>query len=361
MRDRQPSAARAGASRFGAGRAALHAYAVFVTVSVLALICSGGLVTSTGTGLAVPDWPTTYGYNMFAFPISRWVGGVLYEHSHRLIASGIGMLTLGLAIALWRVDPRAWMRRLGVAALVAVMLQALLGGLRVIALKDQIGIFHACLAQSFFLLIAFIALATSRWWASTAVQSPGAAGLARGFAVAAGLIFVQLAIGATMRHAHAGLAIPDFPAAYGRVWPPLDAASVAQINEARVHASPALPVTSASQIVLQMLHRAGAAVISVAVLVAVAAAWRRRDEIPAGLRNLALLGPGLIALQVAAGIYTIWTNKAADVATTHVALGALSFAWAGLTAAAFLRAGRVGRVGAGAAVAPVRRWVEAGV
>lgn len=358
MRDGKPSAVAAGALRFGPSRWGLHVYATFVAFSVLLLICSGGLVTSKGAGLAVPDWPTTYGYNMFAFPISRWVGGVLYEHAHRLIASGIGMLTLALAIALWRIDPRPWMRRLGVIALAAVMLQALLGGLRVIQLKDQIGIFHACLAQAFFLLTAFIALATSRWWAVAPGSSRGSRGLARWFAVIAVLIFGQLALGATMRHAHAGLAIRDFPAAYGKVWPPLDAASLTRINHERTETL-GIPATSAAQIVLQMLHRMGAAIIAAAVLAAAWAVWRQRGAISAGLRAAGLFGPVLIALQITAGIYTIWTNKAADVATTHVALGALSLVWAGLTAGALARAGVPSP--RRPFVAPAARLVEAGV
>ena len=154
-------------SRAGQTSPFLHAYAVFVAVSILVLICSGGLVTSKGAGLTVPDWPTSYGYNMFAFPVSRWVGGVLYEHSHRLIASTVGMLTLVLTAWIFVADRRKWMKVLGVAASVAVTIQGILGGLRVVELWDWMGIFHACLAQAFLALVSFIALATSRWWFGT--------------------------------------------------------------------------------------------------------------------------------------------------------------------------------------------------
>ena len=122
------------------------------------------MVTSKGVGLAVPDWPTTFGYNMFLFPVSKWVGGIFFEHTHRLIASAIGFLTIILAVWLWRAEIRRWVRNLGFAALVVVILQGVLGGLRVTMLKDEIGIFHACLAQAFFGLLIVIALATSRLW-----------------------------------------------------------------------------------------------------------------------------------------------------------------------------------------------------
>ena len=111
----------------------LHRYAKLVAASTALLIAAGGMVTSTGSGLSVPDWPNTYGWFMFSFPMSKWVGGIRYEHTHRLIASTVGFLTVILAIWTWRVEPRAWVRRLGFAALGAVILQGLLGGLTVSA------------------------------------------------------------------------------------------------------------------------------------------------------------------------------------------------------------------------------------
>jgi heme a synthase len=122
------------------------------------------MVTSKGVGLAVPDWPTTFGYNMFLFPVSKWVGGIFFEHTHRLIASTVGFLTIILAVWIWRADGRRWMRNLGFAALGAVILQGVLGGLRVTLLKDEIGIFHALLAQAFLGMLVVITLATSKSW-----------------------------------------------------------------------------------------------------------------------------------------------------------------------------------------------------
>src|SRR5205814_1528572 len=134
----------------------LGRYALLTAAATLALICLGGLVTSHGAGMAVPDWPNTFGYNMFFFPISKWVGGIFYEHSHRLIASGVGFLTIGLALWTWQKESRRWVRNLAWAALVSVILQGVLGGLRVTWMKDEIGIFHAALAQLFFLLVSSV-------------------------------------------------------------------------------------------------------------------------------------------------------------------------------------------------------------
>src|SRR5436853_3460040 len=140
----------------------------FTAVATLLLICSGGMVTSKGVGLAVPDWPTTFGYNMFLFPVSKWIGGVLFEHTHRLIASTVGFLTIILAIWLWRTEDRPAVRTLGLLAVGGVIQQGILGGLRVTMLKDQIGIFHACLAQAFLGLIVLIAIVTTNSWRSLA-------------------------------------------------------------------------------------------------------------------------------------------------------------------------------------------------
>src|SRR3989442_522657 len=200
--------AQTGPDRASACNPWLHRFASLTAISTLGLIIIGGLVTSHGAGMAVPDWPNTYGYNMFVFPISKWVGGILYEHSHRLIATFVGLLTAVLALWLWVRETRGKGRWLGVGTIVlvlglmgvralpvylilaclalvvggfslyqiknnfaalrwwgilafaAVILQGILGGLRVVWLKDQIGIFHATLAQLFFALMCAIALFT---------------------------------------------------------------------------------------------------------------------------------------------------------------------------------------------------------
>jgi cytochrome c oxidase assembly protein subunit 15 len=377
----------------------LHRFAVLTAAITLLLLVAGGLVTSHGVGMAVPDWPNTYGYNMFLFPVSQWVGGIFFEHSHRLIAALVGLLTAILAVWLWARETRGWNRWLGVAGVVAVLallgarkmpvyvllaavsvvvmvaafwrfknnsgalrwlgvvtlaaviLQGVLGGLRVVWLKDQIGVFHATLAQLFFALTCMIALFTSRWWINlpsplTPLPSDRRGGQQlfalrklRGLALATTLLILcQLIVGAAMRHQHAGLAIPDFPLAYGKLWPAMDADSVARYNQKRVEVVAANPIT-AFQIGLQMTHRFMAVAILIGVS-AVAVRSRRRKEAEGShvdkssppyiggynaiLRRLAFVWLGLILTQVALGAWTIWSNKAADIATAHVLVGALS-------------------------------------
>src|SRR4051812_46396363 len=216
----------------------LHRFAVLTAVATLFLICVGGVVTSKGVGMSVPDWPTTYGYNMFFFPFSKWVGGIFYEHTHRLVASAVGFLTVILAVWLWLKEPRPWMRWLGVAAVLAVVLQGVLGGLRVTQIKDEIGIFHAALAQLFFVQVSAIALFSSRWWLRAQEAPVGnRGGLIYLYWLGTGLIFLQLVIGATMRHQHAGLAISDFPLAYHRLWPAMDPEAIALYNQQRLEAT----------------------------------------------------------------------------------------------------------------------------
>src|SRR5437588_11809543 len=181
----------------------LNRFAWFTAFATLLLICSGGMVTSKGVGLAVPDWPTTFGYNMFLFPASKWIGGIFFEHTHRLIASTVGFFTIILAAWLWFADPRRWVRMLGIAAVGGVILQGVLGGLRVTMLKDEIGIFHACLAQAFLALLVFIALMTTNFWRSleTVDVDPRKFKAIKTLAIAiTSAIYVQLALGATMRH-----------------------------------------------------------------------------------------------------------------------------------------------------------------
>jgi heme a synthase len=302
----------------------LSRFAVLTAVATLLLIGVGGVVTSKGHGLAVPDWPTSYGYNMFLFPFSKMVGGIFYEHSHRLVASAVGLLTLILAGWIAWKDERPWMRKLGWIAFLAVVFQGVLGGLRVVWLKDEIGIFHACLAQGFFVLIGAIALFSTRWWsrlpeAKQVVEK--SAGLKVLLLATTLLIFLQLVLGAIMRHEHAGLSIPDFPLAYGKVIPPMDAVSLGQINAQRRLQN--LPPTETIQIALQFFHRIAAFLILAGIV------WSaRRIHKTAGthpvLRGLSRIWIALVAVQIVLGASTVWTNKAADIATAHVVIGALT-------------------------------------
>ena len=302
-----------------------HRFAWFTAVATLFLICSGGMVTSKNVGLAVPDWPTTFGYNMFFFPLSKWIGGIFFEHVHRLIASTVGFLTIILAVWLWRSEPRRWVRNLGYAALAAVIVQGVLGGLRVTMLKDEIGIFHACLAQAYLGLLIVIALVTSPFWArlsSARVATKSARLLARMSIATSFIIYGQLALGATMRHEHRDLSILDFPLAYGKVIPDVNAEKLASINAWRdAHA---LSDVTPFQIWLQMAHRFVALMIAIGVI----AFWigvRQRGRDSVALKRLSSCWALFLVCQITLGAWTIWSNKAADIATAHVAVGATIF------------------------------------
>jgi cytochrome c oxidase assembly protein subunit 15 len=304
----------------------LHRFAWFTAIATLFLICSGGMVTSKGVGLAVPDWPTTFGYNMFLFPVSKWVGGILFEHTHRLIASTVGFLTIILALWLWRRDSRRWLRNLGFAALGAVVLQGVLGGLRVTLLKDEIGVFHACLAQAYFGMLVVIALATSPFWrriAAAAHHAVPARDLVRVVIGTTIVIYLQLALGATMRHQHRDISILDFPAAYGQIIPDLSPARIAEINTWRD--ARALSDVTPFQIWLQLAHRFLALIIAAGVIASLILS-RKTAGNPGRLAHWSDLWFLLLAGQITLGAWVIWSNKAADIATAHVAVGAIMFA-----------------------------------
>ncbi len=273
-------------------RVGLHRFAVATAAATLFLIFAGGLVTSTESGLSVPDWPLSYGKLM-----PPMVGGVFYEHGHRMVATTVGILTILLAVWLSRREPRAWVRRLGYAALAAVVAQGVLGGLTVIfLLPTAVSVAHACLAQTFFCLIVTIAVVTSPAWrgAANATRDPA---VKMGAATVA-VIFLQLLVGAVMRHTKAGLAIPDFPLALGRVIPPITSFPVA----------------------IHFAHRLGALAIAGCVTGCVIQAFASRRP---ALRKTALLLAALVLLQITLGAFTVLSRKAVAVTTAHVATGAL--------------------------------------
>jgi cytochrome c oxidase assembly protein subunit 15 len=276
----------------------LHLFAALVAAATALLIFAGGLVTSTGSGLSVPDWPTTYGWSMFTFPLDKWVGGIFYEHSHRLIASVVGMLIIALAIWLWRAEPRRWVRRLGYLAVAAVVTQGILGGLTVLwFLPDPISIAHAGLAQIVFCLTLTIALVTSPRW-SRGTSSVDRI-LRRIAAATTGAIYVQILAGATMRHTDAGLAIPDFPLAFGALVPPAWTPAIAT----------------------HYAHRVGAMVVAALVLATaghVLYHHRARPE----LRRPALLLVALLIAQITLGALTVLSGKQYMINSLHVVTGA---------------------------------------
>jgi len=174
-----------------------HRLALGTAVATAVLIVFGGLVTNTGAALAVPDWPNTFGHNLFLYPWSGMVGGVFYEHSHRLLGATVGLLTLALATALWRRG--GTLRALGVVAVVTVVTQGVLGGLRVVLLRDELAVVHGPLAQAFFALVVTLAYLTAPSAAATVPVAGG--GLRRLAIVAAAATYVQIILGALLTHA----------------------------------------------------------------------------------------------------------------------------------------------------------------
>ena len=179
-----------------------HRMAVVLACATFPLLFVGGLVTSKGAGLAVPDWPTTFGYNMFLYPWSKMVGNIFYEHSHRLVASSIGLLTVALALTLWFREQRYWLRWLGIAALGLVIVQGVIGGLRVILLEHTLAIVHAAFAQAFFGLTVSLAVFTSTDWSDNVQNRALTDGgrLRRLCASTTAVIYLQSVFGAILRH-----------------------------------------------------------------------------------------------------------------------------------------------------------------
>src|SRR3954465_14342876 len=278
----------------------LHRYATLVAASTVILIAAGGMVTSTGSGLSVPDWPNTYGRFMFLFPFDKWVGGIFYEHSHRLIASTVGFLTVILAFWMWGVEPRAWVRRLGLAALGAVILQGVLGGMTVLlGLPPAVSIGHAGLAQLFFCITVPLALVTSPSWKTTspALDDPLLRRIALTTTV---LVYCQILIGATMRHIGAGMAIPTFPLAFGHVLPPVWTAAIA----------------------IHFAHRAGALVVVAAILTTAVHVYRH-DRARRELARPAALLVLLVCTQATLGAFVVMSGLQPFINTLHVVNGAL--------------------------------------
>jgi cytochrome c oxidase assembly protein subunit 15 len=348
-------------------------FAWLTAITTWLLIGLGGLVTSKGVGMAVPDWPTSYGYNMFLFPISQWVGGIFYEHTHRLLASLVGVLTAILTAWVWIRESAGWPRRcalafiicglglmgvrtqgmfiaMAIAAAIGVILcvsravsagrplrwwvgvafcgvivQGVLGGLRVTAMADGIGIFHGTLAQLFLVLITLIALSTGRMWARIRERTgshsmPSSVRLL--LVVTTLAILGQLMLGAGMRHQHAGLAVPDFPAAYGGIYPATDPESIARYNSQRIdHREP--NEIRPLDIHLHMAHRANALILVFLVPFAAVRLKRALDGRLPGVAFLANVWIALLAVQVVLGIVTVLKDKPADIATLHVMVGAL--------------------------------------
>ena len=307
----------------------LHRFAVLTAGATLGLIFAGGLVTSTGSGLAVPDWPLSYGQLM-----PPMVGGVAFEHGHRMAAATVGLLMLVLAVWIFRREKRRWVGLLAALALLAVVLQGALGGLTVLLLlPPAVSVAHACLAQAFFCLTITLAVVTGPAWMQGDMGGPRqtpSAGLLRMVIALPAAVYIQLILGAVMRHTHAGLAIPDFPLSYGRIVPPL----------------------TTFPVIIHFAHRAWALVVAVSAIGCAARVLRELS----GERRLvrpALTAAGLVLAQILLGGAVIWTTRAVLPTTLHVATGAAILASALILALRCHRLAWAGRAARGVAARPL--------
>ena len=288
----------------------LHKFSRYVAASTVLLILAGSFVTSTDSGLSVPDWPTSYGWNMFTFPPSKWVGGIFYEHGHRLIASTVGFLTIILAAWIWFADERRWLRWFGVGALASVIAQGVLGGITVLFfLPPAVSTAHAGLAEIFLCMTVAIALFTSPGWkagydvgpdAGMGAGAPAGPQLRRLATTTTILVYVQILIGATMRHIGAGLAIPDFPWMFGHVVPDHWSAGIA----------------------IHFAHRLGAIVVASVAIGTSIYVWLRHQDRPELARPATLI-VFLVVIQVTLGALTVISRRDVLVNSLHVVVGAL--------------------------------------
>jgi cytochrome c oxidase assembly protein subunit 15 len=262
---------------------------------------------------------------MFLFPPRLWIGGILYEHTHRLMATVVGFCSILLMLAAWIWDTRPWARWLATSVLGAVIFQGVLGGLRVVLVKLDLAIVHACVAQAFFCLAALAAIVTSRWWLEAPDLSKSEDS-ARGrklitLCIACVItIYLQLIVGAMMRHFDAGLAIPDLPLAYGKLLPPTSTQELANINTRRVFEMNLKPVTL-TQIWLHFGHRIGACLVTLMIVLVTATIFRKHRRQTAFTRPAMVLLI-LLLLQLTLGVLTVVFRKPADIASAHVATGA---------------------------------------
>lgn len=308
----------------------LHRAALLTAGATFPLIFLGGMVTSKHAGMSVPDWPNSYGYNMFTFPPSRWVGPILFEHTHRLLGSLVGLLSIILTFIAFATERRRAVRWLAAAVLGAVVVQGILGGLRVVLVNLNLAMAHGCFAQICFCLAGILCVVTSRRWfaAADALVAPGSTWPKRlplRLAPLAVLcVIVQLILGAVMRHEQAGLAIPDFPLSYGALLPPMSQSQLDFTLAQWSQQHPGLIAPTLFQVWIHFAHRAWAVVVAVAVLGLTIDVLVRHRRVAGGW----LVGPAvamisLLVMQITLGILTVLLGKPADVATAHLAVGAL--------------------------------------
>jgi heme a synthase len=275
----------------------LHRFAVITASATFVLIFVGGLVTSTGSALAVPDWPLAFGKLIPALE-----GGVRFEYGHRVVAGIVVILTLALMTLTLMREGRRWVRNLALAAFGLIIVQAILGGITVLLqLPLAIAVTHAATAQAFFCVTVALAIFTSPWFIETKPrdEKPSRVPLAMLCAITTAVIYLQILVGALMRHLGAGLAIPDFPTSFGQVLPPLWDEFIA----------------------VNFAHRCGAVLVTCLVIWVVARVLVSHRDQPE-LRRPAEALIILLTAQICLGAITIWSERAVLPTTTHVAIGA---------------------------------------
>lgn len=303
----------------------LHRFTLFTSVCTLFLLIAGGMVTSTGSGLAVPDWPLSYGKLM-----PPMIGGIFYEHGHRMVASFVGLLTVILTVWIVKVEKRQWVKGLAIAALASVILQGLLGGLTVkLMLPTEVSAAHGTLAQLFFCMVSSLALFTSPWWLSREEakykSEKSSLPSIKASILLVVIIFIQLILGALVRHTQSALAIPDFPLAYGQILPSLTQESVNAYNATLIRDNVRLfadgPVTQ-NQILIALFHRTWALVVAGFVVLSSVKLWRSRtSDSRFGLLAASMLG--VAAVQVILGASVVLTRRIPEIATAHQTFGAV--------------------------------------
>lgn len=282
---------------------ATRLFTIALVVATWLLLFVGAMVTSTNSGLSVPDWPTTFGQNMFLYPLSEMKGGIFFEHGHRLFASAIGFMAMVNAFFLGGRSANLTLRYTSYFALVLVIAQGVLGGLTVrMQLPTAVSSAHGGMAQLFFLTTLFMAVMASRTWQqNSSTTTPGFAWSGRGVKVAAlflGLGYLQILVGAVMRHSYAGLAIPTFPMAFGGWWPTFwNFGMVLHVLHTRI-----LPL-----------------ILTLAVIWVMQTSWKSPHAL-VRLGTKFLLA--CFIAQVTLGAYVIWTFKSPTITSLHVATAA---------------------------------------
>ena len=288
-------------------------------ISTLFLIFVGALVKSHEVGLSVPDWPTTYGKQMFSFPLSDMVGGIFYEHGHRMLATIIGFFTLLQAIWISFSDLPFWLKRLGFIALVTVILQGMFGGITVLFyLPPAVSMIHGVLAQTFFIITIIIAysLSNERYKREDIGYNKN---IRKGSLLLISFVYIQLILGALMRHTASGLAIPDFPTMGGLWFPTFSESMINNINVELFDMD--WELVSKTQVVIHFIHRLGALIVSAFIgyfFFKNKLVIKKNKTLNRTKWSIILI----LVIQVSLGVLTILSEKEPFIASFHVVNGA---------------------------------------